>query len=421
MRPYIHTALNIGLAFAMLLAFWRSGLSPHEDAVIYLDSAADTLRGDGPYVVINIWREQGYWMGDPRPRPTVEEGPYVYPPVLALVLIPFLALPRGVATYLCFLVGFLAVVGTAYLLSRLLGYRNLTAFLAIAALMVYFQPMRRNFWFAQVDTVVLGLLILGLALFTARREVLAGLAIALAVSVKPFAGFVLFYFLWKRSYRAAAALIVGSGLLVGVPLLALGLHTVGDYIAGTSWWVGPQAASTIANQSPSGMLLRGFTALNGPPRIAELPWLVLPLRGAVVLLVGVTLALLVSRERRLPGPTVVAEYGLLLLGMIAVSPLGEDLHFVYFAVPLLASAVLCYRAWAADRGMRLLGLAVLLMYGVFLYPLHTLLERDGPFYALCALAVVCVLALAYDVRQRRAGMLPEPGLTDAALMPPAAR
>jgi len=399
--PIIVLIFRIGLACAILAAFWRSGMAPHGDAHIYLDAAADTLRGDGPYVTVLKWRAEGYWMGDVRPRPTVADGPYVYPPLLAMVLIPLLALPRDVATYLCYVVGFVAVLATAAMLARFLLGRSLTGFLVIATLMLYFQPIRRNFFFAQVDTVVLALMVLGLLLLTQRRDAWAGLAVAVGVAIKPFAGFVLLYFLWKRAYRAAAALLIGSGLLVGVPLLALGWHTVGEYLAGTSWWVGPQAASTIANQSPSGMLLRAFTSLNGPPDIAEMPWLVLPLRAVVIVGVVAALMWLVSRERDLPSRSTVAEYGAMMAGMILVSPLGEDLHFVYLAVPLLATGLLCAAWWRESLLVQVAGVTVLVLYVVFLTSLHHTMPWDGPFVALCAVAFVGGVALGYDARRRR--------------------
>jgi hypothetical protein len=298
---------------------------------------------------------------------------------------------------------FLAVVVAALVLARLLVGRSLIAFLVVATLMVYFQPIRRNFYFAQVDTVVLCFLVLGLAAFVARRDTLAGLAIAGGVAIKPFAGFVVLYFLWKRSHRAAAATILASGLLVGSSLLVLGPHTILDYIAGTRYWAGEPAASMIANQSPSGVLLRAFTSLNAAPYIADLPWLVLPLRIVLGLAVVGALSALVSRDRRLSSPRMVAEYGLLLLGMILVSPLGEDLHYVYFAVTLLGCGMLVYRAWGTSRAMRLIGAALAVVYVVFLYPMHTLLTVDGPFYALCLLTVVCTLAVLADVRRRRSG------------------
>jgi hypothetical protein len=399
-RGRLILALNLLLMLAVASSFWRSSMALHEDAIVYLDTAEDIVEGKGPYVIIRAWIDDGYWMGDPRPRPTVEENPYVYPPVLAIVLIPLLALPRETAIYICFLAGFLAVMVAAFVLARLLVGRSLTGFLLVAMLMVYFQPIRRNFWFAQVDTVVLGFLVLGLAAFAARRDLLAGLLVACGVAIKPFAGFVVLYFLWKRSYRAAAATVLASALLVGGSLLALGPHTVLDYIAGTTYWAGSQAGSTIANQSPSGMLLRAFTSNNGPPDIADLPWLVLPLRILVAVMVVGALSRLVSRERRLHAPTLVAEYGLMLLGMIVVSPLGEDLHFVYFAVPLLGCGMLLYRTWDRSWQTRLIGASLVLTYGVFLYPMHTLLTQDGPFVALCALTVVCTLAVLRDVRRR---------------------
>jgi alpha-1,2-mannosyltransferase len=339
-------------------------------------------------------------MGPGPPVPTTF-APYVYPPVLAFAMVPLLTLPTEIARMVWYGMSFAAVLLTALLLARLFVGRGLMSFLIVATLLQYFQPVRRNLALAQVDVLALGLLALGLAAFVRRRDVWAGIAVASAVALKPFLGFVVLYFLWKRAYRAAVATVLTAGLLVGGSLIVLGPATIVDYITATSYWSSPQFAVTIANQSPSGMLLRAFTDLHGQAKIANLSWLVLPLRAIVSVLSVAILAYVISRDRSLPPATLAAEYGLTLVAMLFVSPLGEDLHYVYAAIVLLASAAIVYRGWRHGRTMRLVGVGLLATYGIFLFPMHRLLERDGPFYGLCAIAVVGTLPLLVEAQRRR--------------------
>jgi alpha-1,2-mannosyltransferase len=391
--------LAVGLIAAIAVAFWRYGIIEHEDVQIYLEASRAVARGEPVYAPMARWIEIGYWMGDQRPQPT-PHSPYVYPPPLAIAFLPLLSLPESLATKLWYAIGFVAVLASGWVLSRLLFGRSPLAFLIVATVLVYFQPIRRNLSFAQADTVTLCFLVLGLAAFVARRDVRAGLAVAGAIAIKPFLGFVLLYFLWKRAYRAVVVASVVAGALILGSLVALGPDTVRDYVATTMYWSSPQSASTIANQSASGILLRGLTSLNGPARIAEAAWLVVPLRGIITGLTVGLLAWAVRRERRLPSLTLAAEYGLTLVAMVFVSPLGEDLHYVYAAIVLLAAAALVYHARVRSPAILAVGVGVAALYGVFLYPLHTLPTRDGPFYGLCAIGLLG--AFVVRVAQRSA-------------------
>jgi len=63
-----------------------------------------------------------------------------------------------------------------------------------------------------------------------RRDVPSGVFLALAVSVKPFLGFVVLYFPWKRAYRGAAIMGIVSTALV-LPALILRPQVLYDLLA----------------------------------------------------------------------------------------------------------------------------------------------------------------------------------------------
>ena len=396
----IRLALQCVLGLALAVAFWRYSMAIHEDFRAYWAAGNALIHGDRLYGDAILWADARAWISELSARPTAY-GPYIYPPPLGMLWMPLVMLPASVASLVWFSVAFLAVLLTAFVLVRLLLDGDSLAFLLVSVLLIYFQPIRRNLSLEQVDTVTLALLALGLAAYVGRRDTLAGLAIAGAIVVKPFLAFVLLFFLWKRSYRVIGVAALASGLLIGASFAALGLDTLRDYLVATSYWASPQFAATFINQSPNGMLIRAFTTLDGHARIADLPWLVLPLRLVVSALTIGVLAYAISRDRRLPPATVAAEYGLTLIAMVFVSPLGEDLHYVYAVIGLLAAAVLTYQAWLQRAPMRWLGVGVVALYLVFLYPMHLLFDWDGPFYALCLTALVVTAVVLTDARWRR--------------------
>src|SRR6266536_1419615 len=258
--PQVLVAIQLILAVGLVVALWRYATAEHDDVLIYLDAARQLATGGPLYRDIIYWREIGYWMGVPAPQP-FGHGPYVYPPPLAIAILPLLALPSEVAEQAWYLIGFLAVLLTGLVLARLLIGRSLLAFLIVTTLLIYFQPIRRNLSLAQADTVTLGFVALALGAFIARRDTRTGLALAGAISVKPFVGFIVLFLIWKRAYRSAIVAVLASAVLVGGTLLVLGPDTIRDYVVGTSYWTSPQSAATIANQAPSGLLLRAFTSL----------------------------------------------------------------------------------------------------------------------------------------------------------------
>jgi hypothetical protein len=410
----LRVVVYLALGLLILTVFWRYGRDEHDDTLGYVDIARKVAGGERLYSEILYWKEIGYWHGSPEAQP-FGHGAYVYPPPLALLLVPLLALPDRAIAQIWYVVECLALLVTAWMLARLLHGPGLLAFLTVALLLVLFQPIRRNLWLGQADVLTLAFVTLALGAFVARHDARAGLAVAGAVAIKPFVGFVVLYLIWKRAYRAAAIAVVLSAVFVGGSLLLLGPQTVLDYIEGMSYWTSPQSTAATVNQAASGMLIRAFTSLNGPARIAVLPWLVLPARMVLTLATVGLLAYVVSRERALAAPRLVTEYGLLLVAMVFISPYGEDLHFVFCVIGLLASAVLMYQDRDQNQAARLTGAGVVAVYLIFLLPLYPWIVWDAYFYLLCAMLLVVALAVIVDTRCQARSSREAPGsITSAA-------
>ena len=413
---WLARAVGLVATAVLLTTLVRYATADHTDLAAYRAAARALATGQPLYADALIWREVGYTIADPRPVPT-DGPPYVYPPLLAFVMLPIVAL--GELTRLTwYAIIFVAGIGTAFALAPLLlgrpGPRVLAApagALALAALVLLYQPTRRVLYFAQVDTVTLFCLALGLVAFAARRDVRAGLVVALAIAIKPFLGLVLLYFVWKRAYRAAVVGAAASGILVLGPLLALGPDTVRDYLAVGAYWSGPTFAATILNQSPYGVALRTFTTTAMGPPLVEAPGLVGIVRLAFALAALAAFVLAVPRTReRAPGVLAI-EYGLALAAMLLISPLSEDIHFVYALPALLASGAWAWRDRRPGPAVVVPGLAATALYGLFLMPLHGSLQHNVPFVGLC---LVAALATATAVMQRHREETDAPTSSSAA-------
>lgn len=195
-------------------AFWRDGLSP------YSDEATRQIQ-------MLIYG---------RPIPPQEEqqfdpGPFAYPFYTVFLLVPLVWLPYPWAEAIWLVVLELCLCGGLLLALRLYGWRPprwLLAFTAVWAF--FFYPDARALILGQFAVLVFALVALTLWALKARRDMLAGLCLALS-TVKPQMVFLLVVLLLWWAVRERRFRFVG-GFLGSMAVLS-----------GTSWiaepgWVG---------------------------------------------------------------------------------------------------------------------------------------------------------------------------------------
>ena len=318
------------------------------------------------------------------PTSRVEGSPYAYPPALAIAFLPLTFVPVPTGALIWFTIIVASLIGAAYLLLGLLfpgvrGSYRITAVLGIAVLMALFQPIRASLTSAQVDSLILLLLVLALVAFVGRHDYRAGLWLALAASIKPFVALLLVYFLWKRAYRSVGAAAVVGGLLLLVPALVLGVGVLYDLAAVSLYWSSPANATDPANQSLYGLLLRFLSENQYTVPVIAAPALLSALRWGFTALVLIVLGTTITRRRELSTASIALEYGLVITAALLVSPLAEDIHFTYLAIPLLAclAVLLAARPLSAAR-LGLLGV----LTGTYLYLcLPNLRSISAAYYA----------------------------------------
>lgn len=184
------------------------------------------------------------------------------------------------------------------------------------------------------------------------------------------------------------------------------------------------------------MFLRLFTENPFTEPVLQAPLLVTIFRVMVVGASLMALIALVQRRRDLSPHHLALEYGLVIVAMLLVSPLSEDLHYAYLALPVVAILAMGVTSRPVTRRAVLLGLGVAAVYSYLSLPkLHALKMANYAFYeapvampqllltgmhvyGLCALAVLTVLTIRWS-RNRTDAMTP--ALSPAATVPHEAR
>ncbi len=196
-RRTLSTGVLVGVAAMLMVAlFAATGTEKlgYDFRVAYLPAAESVWDGDSPYEPDN----------DSAPGARL---PYVYPPQLAIALVPLTALPVNAAALLAVLLSLAALVGAL----AVVGVRDVRCFLVV----LIWAPG----WNALQMANVSGLLALALATAWRFRMELWPLAIALglAVSVKLFLWPML---VWTAATRRWSALGAAFGIGLGVSLLS---------------------------------------------------------------------------------------------------------------------------------------------------------------------------------------------------------
>jgi alpha-1,2-mannosyltransferase len=188
------------------LSGYAAGPLPY-DLVVFLDAADDVLAGRNPF---------------PPPDALSGDANYVYPPLLALALVPLAVLPVGAAVVLWTIAGVAAVCGALWLL----GVRDWRVYAIALAF-----PATRD----AVGAGTVGpLLLLGTALawrYRDARPAPAGLAAGVTAALKLFTWPVLVWLAVTGRARAAAGGVLVAALAVLVSWAVIGFDGLVDYPA----------------------------------------------------------------------------------------------------------------------------------------------------------------------------------------------
>jgi hypothetical protein len=257
--------------------------------------------------------------------------PFKYAPVTAPLFLPFTWLPARVASALWNLGLVVALVPVFRLTSRpasSLEGQGAWPWAPVLATLALLPAFRFEFFYGQVDALLLLLLALTALGAEQGRTWGPGAAFAVAVLLKPPAALLVLFLLARRHWRVMGA-SAGVGLVLGVP--ALVRYGLTGLLAQTHAWL-----DTLARTTPPWAL--GANAQGLPTLLLSfmVPREPMPSGAAISLAQGLALAVFAA-VLAWSRPRPPALFALCCLGVTLLSPLAWRANFV-MAWPLLRLA-----------------------------------------------------------------------------------
>jgi alpha-1,2-mannosyltransferase len=327
-----------------------------------------------------------------------ERFTYPNPPIMALMLRPIAELPPVAGALLWYYLKVGLALATFLLAFRLAEDAGVPfpAWAKGLTVLLSLRPVLGDLMHGNVNLLIVFLVLTGLALYRRGRDVSAGVVIALAVACKVTPALFLPYFIWKRSWRVVAGLILGSVLfLFVIPGLFLGWSENIELLR--SWLermvmpfvAGGQITSEHSNQSLPGLVQRmvthspSFSEFENDQYVALAFHNIVDIGAAAKWVVKAFMALFAigvlwacrtpTDERR--SSRLGAEFAIVLLGMLLFSERTWKHHAVTLILPF---AVLCYQVAASEltKRMRIATVATLVASALLMAATSTGLLPD---------------------------------------------
>ena len=333
-----------GLYFAR-----QSGTNPEvyrNDFNVYYHAARELIGGGDPYQ-----HSLGDWT------------PYIYPPLLAELIVPLALLPLPVAAYIWFLINATSIVAAAWMSARLANgnkepYSPTTAWRAVltgCAVVLVLRFVLDSLNLGQVNGVVAALAVAHVYLYARNRRALSAIALVVAVSIKLTPALLLLYHIAKLRLKFA----IGCAALL-VAVTALSFMPFGPRATDTfqTFW-----SRTVKNEQGYDFAYSGNQSLRGAiARLAGQPNESTPSReseshrpgdAATLLISIVVLAMAVLAAVR--SRSELAAAAPFFCCLVLLSPLSWKAHYVILILP---AAHLLFNAKTSGKARNLIAVTL---------------------------------------------------------------
>ncbi len=304
-----------------------------------------------------------------------------YLPAFAILAIPaaMLPLPVSKAVWFCIMAALLYAL-LALSLALLPERRKAGWILVAATFIVMAKFYGHELVLGQVNLLLVTIVLLAVHACLRGWPVAAGLLVALAIVVKPYAIIFVPWFVARRDFRALAASIAGVAAVLALPSLVYGFD--GAVALHHDWWrtVTESTAPNLLNADNVSVAAM-YAKWMGPGRTAAL----LALATACALLAAA--AIMVLLRKRVAAPDGL-EAAMLLTLIPLLSPQGWDYVFLA-STPAVVYLVNYERA--LDGPLRFATIAALALVAFSVYDLMGR-RAYGMFMAL-SLITVCYLVI----------------------------
>lgn len=296
----------------------RSGSDPESygnDFNVYYHASREVIAGRDPYQ-----------------NSLSEWTPYLYPPLLAELLIPLALLPLTLAAYIWFLISALSVIATVAMCARMLPESRARWLVAAGAMMIVFRFVLDNFNLGQVNAMVTALAVAHVFLYARGKKFWSALALAIAVSIKLTPAIFLVYHIAKLRLRFSISCIVLVGAITALSFLPMGTAEPSAFSEFANRTLRNEQGYNLAdsgNQSLRGALARLTATATDVTRDNSR----IVFSGSSVLLSIIVLAAAVWGATRARAEMLaVAPF---FCCAVLLSPLSWKAHFIMLVLPLV--------------------------------------------------------------------------------------
>ena len=155
--------------------------------------------------------------------------PYIYPPLLAELLVPVAFLPLPIAAYIWFLINAVSIVLAAFLSVTLLSKdtRSVASpretdkwkeVISVGAVLLVFRFVLDTFVLGQVNALLVALAVAHVYFYNRERRFISAIVLAIAISIKLTPALLLIYHLARMRLKFAIAC---TGIVVAVTIASL--------------------------------------------------------------------------------------------------------------------------------------------------------------------------------------------------------
>jgi arabinofuranan 3-O-arabinosyltransferase len=331
-----------------------------------------------------------YWTAASRARAAEplyrsEDGHYQfkYLPAFAILTTPLAAVPLQTAKAMWFVASVVLVMVLMSLSLALLPERRKARWMLMTLTLVVMLKFYGHELVLGQMNVLLGVVVAGAVVAIRRgREGVAGVLIALAIVVKPYAVIFLPWLLARRHSASIGAAAIGAAAVVAGPALLYGVS--GDIELHRAWWttVTESTAPNLTNADNVSIAAMWTKWIGAGPAATAMA----AVTSAVVLAAAV---LVFVRRRRVPFPEGL-EAALLLTCIPLLSPQGWDYVFL---VSTPATVFVVNYEDLLPPFVRVAALAALLTIGLSVYDVIGR-AAYGTFMALSVISVCYFVVVA---------------------------
>ncbi len=308
---------------------------------------------------------------DPYQSSLSDWAPFLYTPLLAVVLAPLALLPLPVAAYIWFLINAASTIAAAWMSARLAGYGSrprdpskdldevislhtllLVPMAAAVSLLIVTRFVLDNFSLGQVNPLVAALAAAHVYLYSRNKKTASALMLAIAASIKLTPLVLLGYYIARRRWKFSAACLGLSVVISALSFLPFGSQAPDAFHIFVSRTIQNEQGYDFAyagNQS-----LRGAIARLTPEASRRLDHAASESSrrpsDPVTLLISLALVA-VGMLAASRAPTEVLAAAPFVSCFVLLSPLSWKAHFVVLVFPVASLIAQAARTRGTRRGI----------------------------------------------------------------------